>query len=529
MKFGPTRLSEAQGAILAHSLRAGKLVLKKGRVLTAADIEALREGGTTEVLAAHLEPDDVHEDEAARRIAAALAGAGARPAAPFTGRVNLIADTDGIVRLERDLIDAVNRLDESITVATLPLFARVKAKDLIATIKIIPFAAPEKAVRKAETLAAGAPAVSVAPFRPLAVAYVTSDKLTDKTVSLTEQRLTRLGSTLVGAPIAASDHSKAPLEAAIREALARDPDLVLIQGRSATVDRRDVVPTAMLAAGGKITHFGMPVDPGNLLAIGNIGRTRIIILPGCARSPKENGFDWILERVAAGIEVTAQDIQAMGVGGLLKETARGQPRLATVPSPSRPRIAGILLAAGLSRRMGGRNKLLEPLFGKPLVRHAAEALAATPFARRIVVTGHDGDAVEQALAGLAVEFVRAPHFSEGMSRSLRAGLQALGGGADAALIMLGDMPALKPAHLERLIAAFDPEEGRTICVPSFDGRRGNPVLFASSYFEELMAIEGDIGGRAVIEANRDAIAEVPMPDDAVLKDVDTPEALKALQ
>ncbi|MFZ1991555.1 MAG: molybdopterin-binding/glycosyltransferase family 2 protein [Alphaproteobacteria bacterium] len=529
MKFGVMSIAEAEGAILAHSVRSGKTAFKKGRVLTRADIDHLREAGIGEVLAARLEPGDVHEDEAARRIAAALSGPSALPAAPFTGRVNLAANTHGLVLIDRAKIDAVNQIDEAITVATLTPFTRVAPKDLLATIKIIPFAAPERAIDRIETLLAGAntAAVRVAPFKPMRVAYVTSDKLSDKTVRITQERLSRLSSSFAGAPIAASEHAEAPIMSALKEALARNVDLILIQGRSATVDRRDVVPSAIAAAGGVITHFGMPVDPGNLLAIGSIGKAQAIILPGCARSSKENGFDWVLERLAAGLEISPQDIQAMGVGGLLKETARGQPRLAGA-QPAKPRFAGILLAAGLSRRMG-RNKLLEMFHGKPLVRHAAEALAAAPLARRIVVVGHDASQVEAAIAGLPVEFVGAPNYAEGMSQSLRTGLQALDGDADAVLVMLGDMPALSVSHIERLLAAYDPEEGRTICVPVFNGRRGNPVLFGSEYFKDLMAIEGDMGGRAIIESNRDAVAEVPMPDDAVLKDVDTPEALKALE
>ena len=186
---------------------------------------------------------------------------------------------------------------------------------------------------------------------------------------MTEARLAALGCTLVLETRCA--HSIGELESHIRAALGHPIDLLLIHGASAILDRRDVIPAAIVAAGGRVDHFGMPVDPGNLLLLGHVGELAVLGLPGCARSPKVNGFDWVLERLVAGLPVGPAEIMRMGAGGLLAEIpSRPLPRAEAKPpapqqkeTPPGPRIGALLLAAGQSRRMGGPNKLLEEIDG----------------------------------------------------------------------------------------------------------------------------------------------------------------------
>ncbi|MDP6953676.1 MAG: 4-diphosphocytidyl-2C-methyl-D-erythritol kinase, partial [Alphaproteobacteria bacterium] len=161
MKFGRINVSEAEGAILAHSLRSDAGVFKKGRVLSADDIAALASAGVERVMAAQLESADVPEDAAAKRIADALAGPGATVAAAFTGRCNLMAEAEGLLVVDATRVDALNLIDETVTVATLPPHERVVARQMLATVKIIPLAAPETSVAKAEALG---PLLRVAPF-----------------------------------------------------------------------------------------------------------------------------------------------------------------------------------------------------------------------------------------------------------------------------------------------------------------------------------------------------------------------------
>ncbi len=255
------------------------------------------------------------------------------------------------------------------------------------------------------------------------------------------------------------------------------------------------------------------------LVLGEIDGRPVIGAPGCARSPKENGFDWILNRLLAGIDVTSDDIAGLGVGGLLTEIAsRPQPREGRAP-----RIGAVVLAAGTSSRMGDANKLLATVGGKPLVRIATEAALGSRATPVVVVTGHEAEEVKAALAGLDVRFADNPEYAKGMSTSVRAGIAALPPAADGAVILLGDMPEVTAATVDALIAAFAP--GR-IVVATSGGRRGNPVLWSRQHFAALAAVDGDAGGRGIIEANPGAVFAVEAGPSATF-DVDTPADLAA--
>jgi len=534
MYFGPVPVAEAAGTILAHSVRKSCLILKKGRVLSAEDAAALEAAGFATVTVARLDAGDVGEDEAATRVAAALRGGHLRTAAAFTGRVNLFAEAAGLVVLDRDRLEAVNLADESVTIATLPAFAQVEPGQMVATVKIIPFAAPRAVVGRVEAaLADGGPALRVAPYRPLRAGLLqtelagTKGPMLDKTVTVTRERLAALGGTLVHE--ARCPHDEAALAVLIGEARTLGLDLLLIAGASAITDRRDVLPAAVARAGGVVEHFGMPVDPGNLLLLADIDGVPVLGLPGCARSPKLNGFDWVLQRLAAGVPVTREDVMRMGIGGLLAEIpSRGLPRAGAPEAPRAPRIAALVLAAGRSSRMGGSNKLLADVHGTPLVARTVDAVLASSARPVVVVTGHQADEVRAALAGRPVAFTHNPDFAEGLSTSLRAGLAALPADVDGALVCLGDMPAVAPGVLDTLIAAYNPTEGRTICVPVAHGRRGNPVLWGRRFFADMARISGDTGARHLIGENAEQVCEIQVDTEGVLNDVDTPDGLARL-
>ncbi len=531
MKFAAISVGEAEGAILAHSTRCGDRTLKKGLVLSADHVAALDAAGIQDVVVAQLGPDDIHEDEAAQRVAASMAGPGLEIAAPFTGRVNLIADEAGIVVLDTARIEQLNRVDESLTVATLPAFDIAEAGQMVATIKVIPFAAPRVCVEAWEAIASSdGPVVRVAPLRMKRIALiltqtdVTSDKVLDKTARVVADRLAALGSDVV-----AESHCRHDTDALASELerVGSDIDMTLIYGASAITDRRDVIPSAIEQTGGTVRHFGMPVDPGNLLLLAERQDKPVLGLPGCARSPKLNGFDWVLQRLLADIPVSSHDIMAMGVGGLLKEIpSRPQPRREP-PEQRAPRITALVLAAGQSRRMGRDNKLLAPIDGRAMVRHVAEAAVASRVHATIVVTGHEADAVRDALGGLNITFAHNPGFADGLSTSLRAGLEAVGDDCDGVVVCLGDMPGLTADLLNRLISGFNPSEGRAIVLPTHRGKRGNPVLWGRRFFETMKTVAGDVGARHLLGENEDLVVEIAADDDSVLVDIDTPEALKA--
>lgn len=189
-----------------------------------------------------------------------------------------------------------------------------------------------------------------------------------------------------------------------------------------------------------------------------------------------------------------------------------------------PRIAGIVLAAGRSSRMGA-NKLLESVNGKPMVRAAVEAAVHGNLSPVIVVTGHEPNKVASMLGGLDTVLAHNPNFATGLSTSLAAGIAAVPDGCDGACVLLADMPGVTADHVERLIAAFDPGAKAAICVPIYRGQRGNPVLFARAFFPAMMSLSGDVGAKRIVQANAAQVREVEMPDAGTLADVDTPDAL----
>jgi molybdenum cofactor cytidylyltransferase len=530
MKFGPASPAEAVGGVTVHTLRQGSLVLKKGTTIGAAEVEALAKAGVKEIVVVRLDEGDVSEDVAAASIAQAVTGEGINVERAFTGRANLFAARPGVLVIDREAVDRINNVDEAITFATLPAFKPVVEGEMIATVKLIPFGV-EARLRDAAVKAAGKGALRVAPYVIKRVGVVSTllpglaSKVVDKTLRVTAERLAPAGAAIIGERRV--PHEEAALAPAIKELLGLGAELVIVFGASAIADRRDVIPAAITDIGGAIEHFGMPVDPGNLLLIGSAGGVPVLGAPGCARSPVENGFDWVLMRLLAGIKVTRAELMGMGVGGLLMEiVTRPQPR--TKPETEGNRnVAAIILAAGRSTRMGGPNKLLAELSGKKLVRIAAEQALASKASEVVVVTGHQADLVEQALAGLKVKFIRNPDFAGGLASSVKAGISAVSAEVDGAVVCLGDMPLIDAGLIDRLIDAFAPDRGNLIAVPVAEGRRGNPVLWSRRFFRELMTLDGDIGARHLIARHAEAVAEVPVEGESAFLDIDTPQALEA--
>jgi len=328
VRFGPVALAEAEGAILAHSVGLASGKLRKGMTLDGEAIARLGAEGHESVIVARLEPGDLHENDAAEALPRALvpdpAAVGLRLTAPFTGRVNVIAEGPGLVRLDVAAVEAFNRVNPMITVATVPPFQQMGAGGMVATIKVISYAVPEADVMRAAR--AGAGAIGFA--RPtladvgLVVTRIPGGPKDDKAIAAIAGRVEALGGALVETRTVA--HERDALSGALGEVAG---EAVLILTGSATSDPQDVAPAALRAAGGRVERFGMPVDPGNLLFLGDLDGRPVIGLPGCARSPALNGADWVLGRVLCGLPVRAEDIAGMGVGGLLKEIpTRPQPR-----------------------------------------------------------------------------------------------------------------------------------------------------------------------------------------------------------
>lgn len=328
MKFGSVPVAKAAGAILAHSVKVNDGKLRKGILLTGAHIARLAQAGLSEVIVARLESEDCHEDTAARQLAAALApdphAANLRVTEPFTGRVNLIAERPGVVVLDVQALLKFNLVNPMITVATVPQHQQMGAGGMVATIKVISYAVPTRDVEHAVDVARGSIRLAAPKLQNagLVVTDIPGGPENDKGIAAIKGRVEALGLNLADVQIV--PHRVDDLMQAIERTKG---DMIMILTGSATSDENDVAPSALRAAGGRVDRFGMPVDPGNLLFLGDLGDRPVIGLPGCARSPALNGADWVLSRVACGISTTGADIAAMGVGGLLKEIpTRPQPR-----------------------------------------------------------------------------------------------------------------------------------------------------------------------------------------------------------
>ena len=251
---------------------------RRARVLDARRRRrARRRRASPSVVVARLEPGDVHEDEAAHRLARGARGrATSASSAPFTGRSNLYAETAGVLVVDRDRIDRLNRIDPAITVATLPAYRRRRGgADDRARSRSSRSRSAARASPRPRRRAAGA--LRVAPFRPLKVGLVATSAAVAEAVGDGQDAAAARGAPRAGrrAPSSArcaSRTTRGPVAAGARpRCKAEGADLLVAFGASATVDEGDVVPAGIVAAGGRVVHFGMPVDPGNLLVLGDLG------------------------------------------------------------------------------------------------------------------------------------------------------------------------------------------------------------------------------------------------------------------
>ncbi|TNE63116.1 MAG: 4-diphosphocytidyl-2C-methyl-D-erythritol kinase [Alphaproteobacteria bacterium] len=530
MKFADIPVADALGWRLAHSVRAGTRRFGKGHELTAADCALIGKSGAAVVTAFRLETGDIDEDTAAAMIADLIASPGLEPDKASRGRVNLRATVPGVL-IVGDRIDALNAVDEAVTIATLPDQTPVRAGQLVATVKIIPYAVPVDVLEKCKLLHGATKSdgvllhdatIQLSAFRPYGAALISSAaRDSGKLEALTEARLAATGGRLVSSTCCS--HVAEALAGEILAAAAReDIDIILLSGISAISDRRDTVPAALVQAGGSITRLGMPADPGNLLMLGDISGKTVIGLPGCARSPARNGFDTILARFSAGLPLGSDAVAGLGRGGFLL----GAPRPEAIENEAKTGagFAAILLAAGRSSRAGS-HKLLSELGGKPVICHSAEN-ALSAGLDLLVVTGHAGDRIASALSDKPLEIINNPDHASGIASSLVAGLRALEGDWSGVFAALGDMPFVRPSTYRQLID-FSKESDALILIPTFHGKRGNPVLWRPAMLPALLDISGDRGGRDIIHQNPDLVAEVPVDDPGILIDLDTPEALKS--
>jgi len=336
VKFEPVPLSEAEGKILGHNIAGanGQRLLRKGRQLTEEDLESLRSLGRQSVYVAQLEETDVDENTAARRVAEAVSGLGLQLQGAASGRANLLSETAGLLRVDVERLTQINEYD-GITLATLLNHTPVHVRQIVATVKIIPYAVPESIISEVEAVADRSnPIVRVdtLPSRSVGMILSGSTSVHQKLVkdfTPLRDRIEKLGSSVIRTDFVALDDEsdEAALASMLQEQISAGIGMILLAGETAIMDEQDIIPRAIERAGGHVESVGAPVDPGNLLMLAYLGDVPVVGAPGCARSKKINIVDWILPRLLAGDRLTRKDIVALGHGGLLENVAeRGMSR-----------------------------------------------------------------------------------------------------------------------------------------------------------------------------------------------------------
>ncbi len=535
MIFGSFNCADAEGIILAHAIQTNEGKLKKGQRLTSTNIQQLELASYLEIIGAKLSKSDVQENDAARQLATLIAGKNIRIGEPTGGRCRLYATKSGLAQINKPLIDAVNQLSGNIAIATLNELASTKDNQAVASIKVLPFAIEQQEMKAYNELCSYYKlGVTLTPFQAMKVVLLQTSSISkkyslqNKIRRVTQQRIEHLGGTLLTE--VRCQHSEVEIESTLNDIVKLAPDFIIIAGETATVDRNDLIPQAIKNVGGAIEHFGMPAEPGNLLLLAHIDKCAIIVQPSCARAIHANGMDVILPRIFAGLELNKNDIMLMGVGGLLKDQQE-EPSWCQQPitlQNEQPRVSALILAAGRSTRMGS-NKLLAPIAGQPMVSHVISAAMNANLAKTTLVTGHDSDRMDRLFANENIDIIYNPDYASGMASSLRHGLATIDKNIDAVLVLLGDMPFVSTKVINSLVDAFyaahNTDNGLDIVAPMYGNKRGNPVLWSVRYLDELSAIEGDTGGRYLLNKFADKVAIVPTEEDGSIIDIDTPQVL----
>ncbi len=507
---------------MAHSLTVAGKKWHKGSTLTEENIKPLSALGVENVQVFLLGADDISEDEAAETAANHICGKGLNVVPVGRGRANLVATTDGIFIPDK-AIDSINLLDDAFSAASLPSHTAVYSGQLVATIKVVPYAVSKVVLSKLTTHDTMAQVHAYKKLKALAI--VTGSDITDKIKHTLQHRLSRLNSNIEDYRVVA--HNQTSVTEAINDLKRSDANLILLLGVSAISDHRDVIPAALEAANGKIIKLGIPTDPGNLLMLGQLCGKYVIGLPGCARSPALNGLDFVLERIAANLPLGHRELTLMGTGGLLKEMPeRRVPRAPIIKTTSSTSITSVVLAAGKANRAQGISKLLSKIKDRSVLETTITNIAKQSKSAIHVVTGHNAQALNDILTKLNVTVVHNAEYERGMGVSLASGIDSLKNKPSYAMICLADMPFIRADTYEKLTLAAQQAHEGAILIPTFHGKRGHPVVWHQQYFNKLIALNADIGGKQIIQEAREHVIEVPVEDAGILIDLDTPEMLK---
>jgi molybdenum cofactor cytidylyltransferase len=525
MYFGNINVKDSLNCILAHTIVINNKKFAKGTIITEKDKSYFINNKIKTIVCAKLGKNDFHEDKAANIIAETFKNNSIASEKAYTGRANILANKSGLLVIDEEKIHKFNNISDDITIATLNNNSTVKKGEMIATIKIISFAVKDSFINKIKN-SIYKKAILINPYinKKCALILTHHKKQNVKLNAISERRINdRLKNLNCSLDIISNcEHDTKEISKNINIILKQKIDLLLILGSSAIVDIKDKIPEAINNSKGKIVRFGMPVDPGNLLLLGKIKNTHVIGLPGCARSPSLNGFDWVLEKVISGTNITKLNISNMGVGGLLKTL---NVRAKIEKKSKNYNVTNIILAAGQSKRMHKINKLLIKIANETIIEKIVDNSLKSIANNTIVVLGYESDILQRLLNNKNITTIVNKEYLKGQSSSLQLGISALPEDCDAAIVILGDMPDISPTLINQLIKNYNPNDNKSIIIPTYKNRKGNPVLIDREFFPEILSIKGDKGAKDIIEANKKYISEIPQKNSKIIEDIDTKEDL----
>jgi len=323
VKLTIIEIEKAVGGVLIHNVAdaQGHKALNKGHRLVASDVEKLRALGKTNVFVGMFEAGDVSENDAATRIANAVAGENVSLSAVSGGRINLTANVRGIFKVNEAALNEINLLD-GITVATIPANAVVAPEKMVATIKTIGLAIAEGVLQKVDGIGREASnVIGIRELRAARVAVILTGSAeargrVEKTFTpAIASRVEELSASVVFNDYV--EHEERAIADAIERAKNLNVDCVILAGETSIMDASDVTPSGIAQAGGTIEVYGAPVEPGNLLLLAYANDLPIIGAPGCVKSRETNVVDLILPRLLAGERIGKKDVVALANGGLL--------------------------------------------------------------------------------------------------------------------------------------------------------------------------------------------------------------------
>tara|TARA_B100000686_G_C16802814_1_gene987378 strand:- start:1665 stop:3245 length:1581 start_codon:yes stop_codon:yes gene_type:complete len=522
MFFGNISLDKSEGNILAHTLNINNKRFSKGKIILKEDIKFLKNNGFKSIICAVPNKNDIHEDKIAKILGKLFVNNSIVTEDPHTGRVNILANKSGLIIIDEKVINKFNATSDSITIATLNNYSKINKGDMIATIKIIPFYVSLLILKKISNSYLKK-TITIHPFKQKNVGLILShsekenSKLNQISIKRINDRLNLLNSSLT--KIITCKHDTYEISKNIKILKKQPIDLILILGASAIVDIKDKIPKAIQLAKGCIIRFGMPVDPGNLLLLGKIKNIPVIGLPGCARSPSLNGFDWVLERLLVDKNISSQNISNMGVGGLLKTINKNKTKI------KKYNISNIILAAGQSKRMKDKNKLLLDINNKKMIQNVIDSAINSNANNNIVVVGYQYQKIEKYIKD-NITITMNKEYKKGLSSSLKKGISTLPEDCDAVIIILGDMPKINTHLINSLINGFNPNDNKYIVTPTYNGKRGNPILIGRKYFPDILKLKGDIGAKDILNKNSKYIHKIPQKNSSSLIDIDTNQDYK---